>query len=137
MEKNVIKAIFKLVLVFTLFSSLYSCAVSPDEMVLLDRSIMSYERAIRWGDFTRAKSFHKKDPTLSDLERRRLKLYRVTGYSTLQNDVRDRHNAYLYVEVKYYKNDRPVIKTITLKQHWKRDNDSKIWYLDSQFPKFR
>lgn len=137
MEKNVIKAIFKLVLVFTLFSSLYSCAVSPDEMVLLDRSIMSYERAIRWGDFARAKSFHKNDPTLSDLERRRLKLYRVTGYSTLQNDVQDRHNAYLYVEVKYYKNDRPVIKTITSKQHWKRDNDSKTWYLDSPFPKFR
>ena len=137
MEKNVIKAIFKLVLVFTLFSSLFSCAASPDEMVLLDRSIMSYERAIRWGDFTRAKSFHKNDPTLSDLERRRLKFYRVTGYSTLQNDIQDRHNAFLYVEVKYYKNDRPVIKTITYKQHWKRESDSKIWYLDSQFPKFR
>ncbi len=132
-----IKAIFKLVIVFFLVTTVSSCAVSPDEMVLLDRSIMSYERAIRWGDFVRAKSFHKNDPVLSDLERRRLKLYRVTGYSTLQKEIKDRHNAYLYVEVKYYKNDRPVIKTISYKQHWKRDKDSKIWYLDSAFPRFR
>ena len=132
-----IKAIFKLVLVFTLYSTLSSCAISPDEMVLLDRSIMSYERAIRWGDFDRAKSFHKNHPVLSDLERRRLKLYRVTGYSTLQNDVKDRHNVFIYAEVKYYKNDRPVIKSITYKQHWKRDKGSKIWYLESAFPRFK
>lgn len=137
MEKSVVKSLFKLVLVFTIFSSLFSCSLSPDAMVTLDKSIMSYERAVRWGEFTRAKSFHKDAPTLSDLERRRLKLYKVTAYKTLQNDTPNRHNAYLLVEIKYYKNDRPVIKSMTVKQHWKREAESEIWYLDTPFPKFR
>lgn len=129
--------LFKLVLVFIIFISLLSCSLSPDEMVLLDRSIRSYEKAIRWGDFTRAKSFHKNASMLSDLERRRLKFYRVTGYSILQNNTPDRNNSHLLVEIKYYKNDRPVIKTFTINQYWKREEGSKIWYLDSPFPKFR
>lgn len=132
-----VKQLVKVLLVFTLSTSLLSCAVSPDEMMLLDRSVSSYERAIRWGDFSRAKSFHKSAPSLSDLERRRLKLYRVSGYSTLRNDTPDRNNSYLFVEIKYYKNDRPVIKTISVKQHWKRDKGSKTWYLNSPFPKLR
>lgn len=132
-----VKSLFKFVLVFTIFISLFSCSLTPDPMVLLDRTVNSYERAIRWGGFARAKSFHKNAPALSDLERRRLKFYRVTGYATLQNDTPDQHNSYLVVEIKYYKNDRPVIKTITVKQHWKREKESQLWYLDSSFPKFR
>ena len=73
--------LFKLVLVSAVLGSLFSCSISPDPMRTLDSSTSSYERAVRWGEFTRAKSFHKNEPTLSDLERRRLKLYRVTGYS--------------------------------------------------------
>lgn len=98
---------------------------------------MSYERALRWGDFSRAKSFHKKAPTLSDLERRRLKIYRVTNYETLQHNTKDLQNANLFVEIKYYKSNQASVKTITVKQRWKRDKDGKIWYLDSPFPNFR
>ncbi|MCW8899424.1 MAG: hypothetical protein OQK95_01985 [Gammaproteobacteria bacterium] len=136
-----VKPLYKLVLAlsisFAILSSLVSCTLSPDAMETLDSSIRSYERAIRWGDFTRAKSFHKNAPTLSDLERRRLKFYRVTDYSVLQHNTTDKYNSLLMVEVKYYKNDLPVVKTITAKQHWKREKESNIWYLDSEFPKFR
>ena len=116
---------------------LFSCSSTPDEIEILDRSVMSYERALRWGDFSRAKSFHKKAPTLSDLERRRLKIYRVTNYETLQHNTKDLHNANLFVEIKYYKSNQASVKTITVKQRWKRDKDGKIWYLDSPFPNFR
>lgn len=131
------KPFFKLIFVFAIFSSLPSCAVSPDEMELLDRGFSSYDRAIRWGDFTRARSFHKNSPILPDIERRRLKFYKVTDYQILQKDISDSHNAYLIVEIKYYKNDRPIIKSVTVRQHWKRDGESKTWYLDTPFPKFR
>lgn len=131
------KPLFKLILVFIVFSLLSSCAVSPDEMELLDRGFSSYDRAIRWGDYTRARSFHKNSPILSDIERRRLKFYKVTDYNILQKDIPDSHNAYLIVEIKYYKNDRPIIKSVTVRQHWKRDGESKTWYLDTPFPKFR
>ncbi len=132
-----IKSLFKLFLVLSMGSSLFSCSLSPDEMESLDNSTRSYERAIRWGEFSRAKSFHKNSPSLSDLERRRMKFYRVTNYAVLQNDTPNLHNAFMLVEIKYYKNDRPVIKSITVKQHWKRDEGSELWYLDSAFPKFR
>lgn len=137
MERDMVKRLFKLVLVFAISSSLLSCASTQDEMQLLDSSVRAYERAIRWGEFTRAKSFHKKGSTLTDLERRRLKLYRVTGYSTLQTSTPDQYNSHILVEIKYIKNDRQVIKTITVKQHWKRDKEGKVWYLNSPFPKFR
>ncbi len=132
-----VKRLFKLIFVFTMFSTLFSCSMSPDVMQTLDSSTRSYERAIRWGEFTRAKSFHKKGSVLSDLERRRLKFYRVTGYSVLQNSTPDTHNSYLLVEIKYIKSDQQVIKTLTVKQHWKRDKEGQVWYLDSPFPKFR
>lgn len=132
-----VKLLSKFVLLLIVMSSLASCAISPDPMQLLDSSTRSYERAIRWGEFTRAKSFHKSSPVLPDLERRRLKLYRVTGYTVLQQDIMNKHNAYLMVEIKYVKKDKQVIKTITSKQHWKREKESKTWYLESSFPRFK
>lgn len=137
MEKIVVKSLFKLSMVVMMASSLFSCSLTPDEMEALDNSTNSYERAIRWGEFTRAKSFHKNSPLMSDIERRRMKFYRVTDYAVLQNDTPNLHNSFLLVEIKYYKNDRPVIKSLTVKQHWKRDKGSELWYLDSEFPKFK
>lgn len=131
------KWLLKLVFICTISTSLFSCSVTSNKMEMLEKSMMSYERAIRWGEFTRAKTYHKKDSALSDIERRRLKLYRISGYSIIQNQTVDQHNAYLLVEIKYYKNDRPSIKNVTVKQHWKRDKEGKVWYLDSPFPKFR
>ena len=58
---------------------------------------------------------------------------RLTTLSRLPN----LKNAYMLVEIKYYKNDRPVIKTITVRQHWKWEEKSEIWYIDTPFPKFR
>ena len=115
---------------------LFSCATS-DEMELLDLQTMSYERSVRWGEFSRAKSFHKSAPILTDLERRRLKNYRVTDYSILQTRTPDANNSHLLIEIKYYKNDRPVVKSLVVKQHWKREKDSEVWYIDSAFPKFK
>ena len=128
--------LFKLISLLIISGLLFSCA-STDEMEMLDIQTMSYERSIRWGEFARAKSFHKSAPILTDFERRRLKNYRVTDYSILQTRTPDPHNSYLVVEIKYYKNDRPVIKAFTVEQHWKRDVDSEVWYLDSDFPKFK
>jgi hypothetical protein len=131
------KHLVKFLLLSLLFTSLFSCASTSEELEILDKSVRSYERAIRWGEFTVAKSFHKADPVLHSIERRRLKLYRVTDYNILSNNTPDQNNAHLLVEIKYYKNDRPVIKTLTVRQDWKRDEDSKIWYVDSKFPEFR
>jgi hypothetical protein len=132
-----VKLLAKFFLLLTVLSSLVSCAMSPDPMEMLDSSTRSYERAIRWGGFQQAKSFHKNSPVLSDIERRRMKFYRVTGYNVLQHNTPDKFNSHLLVEIKYYKNDMPVVKTIVTKQHWKRDKESEVWYLESDFPKFK
>ena len=128
--------LFKLVSLIIVSTGLFACSTT-DEIELLDLQTMSYERAVRWGEFARAKSFHKDAPLLSDLERRRLKNYRVTNYSILNTRTPDPHNSYLITEIKYYKNDRPVVKSITVKQHWKREKESEVWYLNSSFPKFK
>ena len=132
-----VKLLSSLIFLVTVSATLSSCAVSPDPMQVLDSSIRSYERAIRWGGFQRAKSFHKHSPVLSDIERRRMKFYRVTGYNVLQHNTPDKFNSHLVVEIKYYKNDMLVIKSIVAKQHWKRDKEGKVWYLVSSFPKFK
>ena len=128
--------LFKLVSLFIVSIMLFACTTT-DEIELLDLQTMAYERSVRWGEFARAKSFHKDAPLLADLERRRLKNYRVTDYSVLQTRTPDLNNSYLIVEIKYYKNDRPVIKSIVVKQHWKRDEESEVWYLNSPYPKFK
>jgi len=132
-----VKLLLSFVFLVSVSATLSSCALSPDPMETLDSSIRSYERAIRWGGFQRAKSFHKHSPVLSDIERRRMKFYRVTGYNVLQHNTPDKFNSHLVVEIKYYKNDMPVVKTIVTKQHWKREKESKVWYLESEFPKFK
>ena len=131
------KQILNIFIIAWLLTAITSCSTMPDELEMLDKSLTSYERAIRWGDFNVAKSFHKGDPVLHPIERRRLKLYRVTDYKVLRNDTPDLNNAHLLVEIKYYKNDRPVIKTLTVRQDWKRDEKTNIWYVDSKFPEFR
>ena len=128
--------LFKLASLFIASIVLFSCATT-DEMNILELQTMSYERAVRWGEFARAKSFHKDAPLLTDLERRRLKNYRVTDYSILQSSTPDPNNSYLIIEIKYYKNDRPVVKSFTVKQHWERKEDGKVWYISSPFPKFK
>lgn len=135
-EINVLIRSFKLSLLVVLSSLLFSCS-TMDEMQALDASVRAYERAIRWGDFAKAKSFHKNNPQLSDLERRRLKFYRITSYSVIRNETSNDKNSLSMVEIKYYKNDRPVIKTLSVKQHWKRDKGSDIWYIETDFPNFR
>ena len=128
--------LFKLLSLLILTNLLFACS-NMDEIELLDLQTMSYERAVRWGEFARAKAFHKDAPFLTDIERRRLKLYRVTDYSILQSRSPDPFNSYLIVEIKYYKSDNPNIKAITVKQHWKRKEDSDVWTLESPFPKFK
>lgn len=133
-DESMVRSLLKLILVFSLVSVLPSCSITPDAMEMLDRSMRSYERTFRWGDFDGAKAFHKNESTLSELKRRRLKLYRVTGYDTLQSSILDRYNAISLVEIKYIKIDRQVIKSIRAKLHWKRDKETNAWYIDSRFP---
>ena len=128
--------LYKIISLFILSIALFSCS-TMNEIELLDLQTMSYERAVRWGEFARAKSFHKDSPLLSDFERRRLKNYRVTDYSVLNTRTPDDKNSYIIVEIKYYKNDKPVIKAISVKQHWQREEDSEVWYLSSSFPIFK
>ena len=128
--------LFRLASLFIASIVLFSCTTT-NEIELLELQTMSYERSIRWGEFARAKSFHKDEPLLTDLERRRLKNYRVTDYTILQTRTPDPNNSYLIVEIKYYKNDRPVIKSFTVKQHWERKADGEVWYISSPFPKFK
>ena len=131
------KRLFNWILLSLMSITISSCAGVSEEMDLLDKSTKSYERAIRWGEFTRAKSFHKKSPKLHDIERRRLKFYRITSYKIIQIDTPNKFNSHVLLEIKYYKNDRPIVKSILAKQHWRREEDSKTWYLDSPFPNFR
>lgn len=126
---------FMLVLVATL--ALAGCSSTPEEMESLDKAARSYERFIRWGEFDKAKQFHLKNPVLDDLERRRLQFYRVTAYNIVSYSTPNLKHAYMIAEIKYYKNDRPVIKTITVKQDWEYDEEKKIWSLTTPFPHFR
>lgn len=123
--------------VILMFSALVACSSVPKEIETLDTSVLAYERAMRWGEFVIAKSFHKNSPELEDLERRRLKHYRISSYKMINQRTPDLRNAHTVVEIKYYKSTRPVIKTITVKQHWKYDEKTELWYVDSKFPTFK
>lgn len=102
----------------------------------------NYEAAIRWFDFDAADSFRKDSINRSNpLDFKHLKRIEVISYEVKKivpiEDEEQIIRVGQVVEIKYYKIDDLVIKTIVDNQSWEYDQESENWYLTSEFPEFK
>ena len=118
---------------------LVACASTQDEMYLLDKSFMAYERALRWQDYDVVIAFHKNEQEkLTVGQRKYLKQFRVTAYNVVFNSVEPDHkHASQVVELKYYKNDSITVRDLTLNNKWEYDDKTQHWYLTNPLPDFK
>lgn len=113
------------------------CSIPPKELEEFDITLMAYERHIRWGNFTTAHAMHLDATPLSDLENRRLKMYRVTGYKTMQREMVGTTRAFVTSEISYYHNERAIERSLIHKQEWEYNKELKRWFVKAPFPSFR
>jgi hypothetical protein len=136
--KNSIFAL-KVILLTVLFSHSVSCATTPDEIELLDKSFVLYEHALRWQDYDIVIGFHKNEQaTLTAEKRKQLKKYRVTSYNVVFTKVApDNKSATQIVEIKYYNDEYSVVRDLTLTNKWVYDPKKMHWQLTNPLPDFK
>lgn len=122
-----------------LLSSLLAGCVSMPEMRKMDQfeeTSNAYEAAISWSDFESASLFLKTQETenVSALIEE-LKQFKVTSY-TVKNFLpsQDKSQVLLIAEIKYFKLNRLIVKSMSYRQLWKYDAAEERWLLTSGLP---
>ena len=118
---------------------LTACATTQDELYLLDKSFMAYERALRWQDYDVLIAFHKNERDKLTVEKRKyLKQFRVTAYNVVYSKVEqgNRHASQV-VELKYYNNEYATIREMTINNKWEYDETTKLWQVTNELPDFK
>jgi hypothetical protein len=133
------KQLIKITLLAVLFFSSLSCATTPDELELLNKSFTLYEHALRWQNYDIVIGFHKNEQaTLTEAKRKQLKKYRVTGYNVVYTKVEpDNKHATEVIEIKYYNDEYAVVRDITVTNKWEYDPEKIRWQLNNPLPEFK
>jgi len=136
--KNPIRTM-KSALLAVLMLAGFSCASTPDEIELLNKSFTLYEHALRWQNYDIVIGFHKNEQaTLTEAKRKQLKKYRVTGYNVVYTKVEpDNKSATEIIEIKYYNDEYAVVRDLTVTNNWEYDSEKFRWQLTNLLPDFK
>jgi hypothetical protein len=107
-----------------------ACATSADRLDNLNRTLLAYEKAVRWAKFDIVYSFHKWDTDEQPSLPARLKNIRVTGYEVVNSrfDEKTMITTQL-VAIRYYNTDTLRERELEGRQRWKYFPEPKRWYL--------
>lgn len=104
----------------------------------LDKSITSYETALRWAQYQDAYSYHvypngKQPP----VDVNRLNEISVTGIDVIKKSMGENQDtAFTRIEIKYYNKSEGTVRKLNLEQKWWFNERNAQWYIDGEFPKF-
>ena len=104
----------------------------------LDRSITSYEIALRWAQYQDAYSYHVYlDGTQPPVDISRLNEISVTGIDVIRKSIGENQDkAFTRIEIKYYNKSEGTVRKLSLEQKWWFNENNAQWYIDGEFPKF-
>lgn len=104
----------------------------------LEKSMTSYEVALRWAMHSDAYSYHvNEDGSKPPADLEKLKEISVTGIDVLEKLVNeDQTEASVKMIIKYYFKDRGVVKDLEMESVWWYSEENKQWYIKSDFPEF-
>lgn len=122
------------------FLALSGCA-SDKRSQALNKTLMSYASAIRWGDFTSAQSFLDKDylieHPISSIEQSRLQQLRVTGYDEGAGPKPDGDDDVVQVvQVNVVNINTQAERSVIDRQRWHYDREKNKWTLMTGLPDF-
>ena len=119
--------------------SFVGCSSTPDRVHRLDVSLISYEKALRWGHWESIVAFIKPgwEPTDNALIERYGQVS-IGGYNRLNRVVsEDGHEAQLTVAIDYIDKSSMRVHKLLDKQEWEYDSESGRWFLVSALPNFK
>jgi hypothetical protein len=99
----------------------------------------AYGEAILWSHYEAANLYRKSGAAAGETtDFEKLKNIKVAMYDVMQVDLsEDKRRVNQVVEIKYYKLDNMIIKTVRDEQLWEYDSDEDRWYLSSGLPQFK
>ena len=137
-ERVVVK---KLGLFYFLLLFVAGCASVSDRLTMnkFGEASSAYGEAILFSHYEAANLYRKSGGAADkppDFEK--LKNIKVAMYDVKQVDLsEDKRHVSQVVEIKYYKQDNMIIKTVRDEQLWEYDPDDNRWYLSSGLPQFK
>jgi hypothetical protein len=109
-----------------------ACATTADLMDNLNKSLRGYEKAIRWGQYEAAYSFHKWEAGAPPALPKNIENFRVTKYETFGEKFNEKDMIMKQtVKLRYYNTETQREKSLQLPQEWEFDPKSKRWFLIS------
>lgn len=115
-----------------------ACATSVDRGYMLERTLIVYEKNVRWGNFEAALGFRKPGSEASAHLPENADKIKVGGYDVVnQNMSADGMRMMQWVEISYFHHDSARVMKVIDKQTWEYDRDSGRWYIASALPEFK
>jgi hypothetical protein len=128
-------ALLGLVLVLTGCASVES----KERIESLDRSLITYGKALRWGEYEEAALYRlpRDGRPVRSVNRDDFKDIRVTSYQVFEQRFnRAQTEAGVTMSISYYHEDTGTARTITDQQTWWYEPNQKRWFLDGDLPEF-
>ncbi len=111
---------------------------SMQRMDLFENEERSYRLALRDSDFKTASHFLDPTAKAQAIDFDQFKMIKVARYKTHQVELSDdKMEIRQEVEIQYYFQTRPVLKTMQDHQVWVYHPDKQGWLLSSGLPKFK
>ncbi len=133
----------RLILVFTMLVLAFSLGgcnkyKTQKKVNNLDKSITSYEIALRWAQHQDAYSYHVyPDGTQPPVDMNRLNEISVTGIDVIEKSIdENQEKAYTKIELNYFNKNEGNLKKLKLEQNWWFSEENNQWFIDGEFPKF-
>lgn len=112
---------------------------SKERIESLDRSLIIYGKALRWGDYEEAALYRlpRDGRPVRSVNRDDFKDIRVSSYQIFEQRFnRAQTEARVIMSISYYHEDTGTARTITDQQTWWYEPNQKRWFLDGDLPEF-
>ena len=112
---------------------------SKQRLESLDQSLITYGKALRWGDYEEAALYRlpRDGRPVRSVNRDDFKGIRVSSYQIFEQRFnRAQTEARVTMSISYYREDTGTARTITDQQTWWYEPSQKRWFLDGDLPEF-
>ena len=126
--------------VFLLAVFIFGCAISEKlKMDKFSETTKAYGEAVVWGHYEAANLYRKDGGLDKDKpDHQHLINFKVASYDVKQVKLSDdKSRATQIVEIKYFKLDNMIVKSIRDTQLWEYDLENNRWYLVTGLPEFK